>query len=229
MLAKKKKLSKKQIKQDRLVELYYKSQTYYEENKNRILMYAGIAVVAVLAVLYYLNYRSEVNDEAGLHLSRVMNMYDTGSYLEAIEGRQGTDIIGLKQLVENYGSTENGETAKIYLANSYAFLGQLEEAYKYYKDYSGSIDMYKAASFAGQASYHAFNGEHKEAADLYFRASRVNKNDSQRPDYLLKAGINYLDAGEDQDAKEIFQTIKDEHKGSQAATNVDRYLVQIGI
>lgn len=227
MLAKKKKLSKKEIKQDRLVELYYKSQSYFEDNKNRILLYAGIAVIAVLAVFYYLDQRADKNNKAGLELSRVMNFYDSGAYLEAIEGRQGTDIIGLKQIVDSYGSTENGETAKIYLANSYALLGQTEEAYNFYKDYGGSIDMYKAASYAGQASYHAFKNEHQKAADLYYRASQVDVNNIQRSDYILQAGINYLAAGDHQEAKDLFQTIKDDYKGSAAFTTVDRYLVQI--
>lgn len=227
MLAKKKKLSKKEIKQDRLVELYYKSQSYFEENKNRILLYAGIAVVAVLAVFYYLNHKAEQNDKAGLELSRVMSLYDSGAYLEAIEGRQGTDIIGLKQIVDIYGSTENGETAKIYLANSYALLGQTEDAYNFYKDYSGSINMYKAASYAGQASYHAIKNEYQKAADLYYRAAQVDANNIQRADYLLQAGINYLASGDQQEAKDLFQTIKDDFKGSAAFNSVDRYLAQI--
>ena len=151
MLTKKKKLSKKEIKEDKLVELYYKSQAYFEENKNRIILYAGVLVVIIAAVYFYMNYRSQQNDEAGRYLGQVMDVYDTGSYLEAIEGKQGTNLIGLKKIVQDYGSTPNGETAKIYLADCYANLGKEDEALKYYKDYGGDIDIYVAASLAGQA------------------------------------------------------------------------------
>lgn len=227
MLTKKKKLSRKEIKQDKLVENYYKSVKYFEDNKNRILMYAGILVLVVLAVIYFINQRSQTNDLAGLELSRVMDLYDSGAYLEAIEGRQGTNIIGLKNIVEKYGSTENGETAKIFLANSYSFLGKLDEAYKYYSDYSGSIDMYKATAYAGQAAYHSVKGEYKKAADLYLRASKVSKENTQRPDYLLQAAINFISAGEKSEARDLLQTIKDDYRTSSAFASVDRYLALV--
>jgi tetratricopeptide (TPR) repeat protein len=227
MLAKKKKLTKKEIKQDRLVEMYYKSQSFFEEHKNRIFMYAGVLAIVILAVIWFINQRAETNETAGIELSRVMELYDSGSFLEAIEGRQGTDIIGLKRIVDEYGSTENGETAKIYLANSYSMLGKTEEAYKYYKDYNGSIDMYKATSFAGQASYHAVNEEYDEAANLYNRAAMVSKENVQRPEYLLQAAINYINAGNQSEAKELLQIIKDDYKTSSAFASVDRYLTQI--
>ena len=153
MLTKKKKLSRKEIKQDKLVETYYKAYNFFEKNSQRILLYGGIFVVVILAAIFYVKHKSQQNQTAAVELSRVMNMYDSGNYLEAIQGRPGTPIIGLKKIVDEYGSTENGETAKIYLANAYEFLGKTEDAYKYYKDYNGSIKMYEATAYAGQGAY----------------------------------------------------------------------------
>ena len=130
MITRKKKLSKKEIKEDKLVSFLYKIESFYEENKRRIFTYGIIFLVVVGAVYIYMNQIREENEKAGLELSRVMNLFDSGSYLEAIEGRQGTNIIGLKRIVEEYGSTENGETAKIYLANAYSYLGNYDEAIK---------------------------------------------------------------------------------------------------
>lgn len=227
MLTKQKKLSRKEIKEDKLVEIYYKSQSFFEENKNRIFMYLGIAALVVVAVIFYMNYRSSQNEEAGLHLSKVMEMYDMGDYLGAIEGKKDIKLLGLKDIVSEYGSTENGETAKIFLANSYANLGKAEDAFKYYDDYSGSIDIYVAASLAGQASYHASKNEYEKAADLYLNASRVIKKDLRNADYIFLAALNYFEAGDTEQAKTLFETIKDEYKTSMAFTQVDRYLSQM--
>lgn len=190
-------------------------------------MYAGVLAVVIVAVFIYLNQRAQANEEAGAELSRIMELYDSGSFLEAIEGRQGTNIKGLKYIVDEYGSTDNGETAKIYLANAYAMLGKTEDAFKYYSEYAGDIDMYKAASYAGQASYFSLKGDYQKAADLYNRAARVSKENVQRPDYMLQAAINYINAGEQLEAKELLQTIKDDYKTSAAFTSADRYLAQI--
>jgi tetratricopeptide (TPR) repeat protein len=134
--------------------------------------------------------RKEDNSAAGLQLSRVLSIYDSGSYLEAIEGRQGTNIIGLKKIVEDYSGTENGEIAKIYLANSYCFLGKLDDAVKYYEDYSGSNDIFKATALSGEAGYYASKNEYEKAADLYRQASLVSEENVLNSEYMLQAGIN---------------------------------------
>jgi tetratricopeptide (TPR) repeat protein len=227
MLTKQKKLSRKEIKQDKLVELYYKSQNFFEENKNKILMYAGAVAVVIIAIVLYTNYRSGQNEEAGTHLAKVMDLFDMGAYLEAVEGVQNKNIIGLKKIVQDYGSTENGEIAKIYLANSYAGLGKTDEALKYYEDYSGSIDIFQAAALAGRAGIKSAEGNYKEAAELYLKASRVSKTNVLNPDYMLQASINFIEAGEKDEAKNILQTIKTDYKTSAAFVQVDRYLSQL--
>ncbi len=227
MLQKKKKLSKKEIKKDSLLELYESSIEFFEKYKSKIMLYAGVLVVAVAAVYFYLNQKSQTNEKAGLELSRIMSIYDQGSYLEAIEGKQGTNVIGLKNLVNEYDGTENGETAKIYLANSYAFLGNYEDAFKYYSDYNGSIDYFKATALAGEAGYYANKNEFQKAADLFLKASKKSDVNSQNPDYLLNAGINYLKAGDKEDAKIVFSKIKDDYATSLAFRDVDKYLSMI--
>jgi tetratricopeptide (TPR) repeat protein len=227
MLTKKKKLSKKEIKQDKFVETYYKVYGYFDENKSRMLTYAVALIIVVFAVIYYINNKKENNEKAEVLLSQVMNVYDQGSYLEAIEGRPSQNISGLKKIVEDYGSTENGETAKIYLANSYDMLGKSDEALKYYSDYGGDIAIYKAASLAGQAGIYAGRKEYEKAADLFRKASRISKTDVQNPDYMLNASINYISAGNVDEAKPLLESIKKDYPESQANSKADQYLAMV--
>jgi len=227
MLQKKKKLSKKEIKQDKFVDLLNNAEKYFEKYKNKILTYATVLLVVAAAVYFYINQKSESNEKAGLELSRMMSLYDQGAYLETIEGKQGSNIIGLKKIVEEYDGTENGETAKIYLANCYAYLGNYDEAIKYYEDYSGSIDYFKAASLAGQAGYYASQQNYEKAADLYLEASKMSNVNSQNPDYLLNAGIFYLKAGNKEEAKILFDKIKEDYSTSLAYREVDKYLALV--
>ena len=227
MLTKKKKLSRKEIKEDKLVSTYYKAFGYVQKNSSRLLTYGGILILVALAVVYFINHKKEQNQKASLALSRVIDSYGQGSYLEAIEGKAGTDNIGLKKIVEQYDGTENGETAKIYLANSYDMLGKLDEAFKYYKSYSGDIPMLKAASLAGQAGYYAYKNDFEKAGELYREAAGVSKYNADNSDYLLKAAINFISAGKNNDAKELLNTIKKDYKTSTANREVDRYLALI--
>jgi tetratricopeptide (TPR) repeat protein len=227
MLTKQKKLSRKEIKEDKLVEFYYKAQSFFEENQTKVFTYLGALAAVVIAVILFMNYRTGQNEEAAGHLSKVMDMYDVGDFLGAIEGKKDVKVLGLKEIVAEYGSTENGETAKIYLANSYANLGKSDEALKYYEDYSGEIDIYTAAAFAGQASYYAAKNEYEKAADLYMKASKVSKTDAMNSDYIFQAAVNYFDAGDKDQAKNLLQTVKDEYKTSAVYSQVDRYLSQL--
>lgn len=227
MLTKKKKLSRKEIKEDKLVSTYYKAYGYFEENRSRVLIVGGILIAIALLIYFYISNRIENNKIAGIELSRVIQSYDQGAYLEAIEGKEGTDNVGLKKIVEDYGSTENGEYAKIYLANSYNFLDRDDEALKYYEDYSDGNEIFEATALAGQAGIYETRKVYQKAADLYLKASRVLEHNVLNPDYLLKAGINYMHAGNNDKAKELFKEIKQDYKTSTAFREVDRYLAQV--
>jgi tetratricopeptide (TPR) repeat protein len=224
MLQKKKKITRKEIKEDKLISMVYKSQSFFEEHKNKIYIYGIVLIAIVAAIYFYMNQQAKENELAGIELSRVMKIYNQGAYLEAIEGRQGSNIIGLKNIVDRYSGTENGETAKIFLANSYSMLGNYDEALKFYEDYGGSIDYFKAAALAGRAGYYAANEEFEKAAELYLRASKISKLNAANPDYLLNAGINFLKAGDNKQAKLIFNTIKKDYDGIPAVREVDAYL-----
>jgi tetratricopeptide (TPR) repeat protein len=227
MITKKKKLSKKEIKEDKLVSFMVSVESFYEDYKSKILTYGAILVIAIAAAYFYLSQQKVDNENAGIELSRVMKIFDEGSYLEAIEGRQGTNIIGLKRIVEEYGGTENGETAKIFLANAYSYLGNYEDAFKYYEDYGGSIHVYKASAMAGMAGYYSTKDEYKKAADLYKSAASVFDMNAQNPDYLLNAAINYFNSGDKDEARVLLEKIKEDYATSNAGKQVDRYLALV--
>jgi tetratricopeptide (TPR) repeat protein len=227
MLTKKKKLSKKEIKEDKLVSFYYKAYGFITENQSRVFTYAGIAAAIIVLAVFYINHKSQQNKEAGIQLAQIIQEYDNGAYLQAIEGQAGTKVLGLKKIIEEYGGTENGETAKIYIANCYNFLGKPDEAFKYYDDYSGSIGIYKATALAGQGGYYAYKKNYEKAAELYEKAANLSKEDVLNPDYLLNAGENYIVAGKNKEAKEVLDKIKKDYVNSTAFREVDKYLVQI--
>ncbi len=227
MLTKKKKLSKRDIKEDTLVSFYYKAYGYFDENKSRIFTYAGVAVVIIALAVFYIYHNREQNQAAAVQLAKVMPLYDQGAFLEAIEGQAGTEIMGLKKIVENYGGTENGESAKIFLANAYNNLGKYDDALKYYKDYDGSIKLYQSAALAGEAGIYAYKKDFEKAADLYRKASRVSDADVLNGDYLLHAGINYLSAGKTDEAKEVLDKLKKDYNSTTAYREATPYFAQI--
>jgi tetratricopeptide (TPR) repeat protein len=223
LLAQKKKITKKQLKEDSLVTFYYKAVKYFEDNMKPILIIGGaVVVLAVLVYLYSVKLKND-NEKAAVELSRVVGLYEMGNYQEAIDGKKGTNILGLKQIVESYGSTENGEIAKVYLANAYLYLGKIEEAYEYYDDYSGDSPLYKATALAGIAGYYEYKKEYEKAAEKYKEAAYVSKENALNPQYLLSAVINYVNVKQYDSAKELIDKIKEDYKTSDVMRDIDKY------
>ena len=227
MLEKRKRISKREIKQDTLVTTYYKAYNFFMENQLRIFIgVAAVALVVVAVVLYSSNKAKNNVTAAGL-LSKVMPTYDAGQYKQAIDGQSTSNTVGLKEIVEKYGGTDAGETARIMLANSYYNIGDYEAAFKNYDDYSGSIPLYKSTALAGKALYYEWKKDFAKAADLYQEASKISEADPSNAEYLMKAGIDLMKIGKNEEAKAVFETVKQDYKTSTASQEVDKYLVQV--
>jgi tetratricopeptide (TPR) repeat protein len=227
MLTKKKKLSRKEIKEDKLVAFYYKVYGYIQENTSKVLLYAGVVVVVAAAGYFYVSNKIQENMAAGTELGQVMQLYDSGDYLEAIQGKPESNIVGLKKIVEDYGSTDNGEIAKMYLANSYNRLQKFDEALKYYEDYDGDNPIFKAAALAGQAGYYASQKQFDKAAELYQEAANVSAKNALNAEYLVNAATIYFDSNQRDKAKELFEKIKTDYPKTQPGSLAAKYLLSM--
>ena len=227
MLAKKKKLSKKEIKEDKLVTTFYEAKGFYEENQTKILAALGALAIIIVAIVLYINKVESNNEIASIELSRVIPGYNSGMYQEAIDGKPGTKVLGLRKIADEYGGSEQGELARIYLANSYYFTGQLDNALDEYDAYSGSDDVMISSALAGKASVYEAKSDYESAAEFYSQAANISKYNPSNPEYLLIAGINYLKVKNFDKAKVSLEKIKKEYQTSLASREVDRYLAQI--
>jgi tetratricopeptide (TPR) repeat protein len=227
MIGKKKKLSKKELQEDKLVSSFYKSQEFIEDNKQKLIFIVGGIAVILLAVTWYYNKKAEDNLVADIKLNQIIPAFEQGQYQKAIDGEPGTQLDGLQSIVDNYGSTEQGELAKIYLAKSYYWLNNIELALEYFESYSGNSKLHQSTAFAGIAACHESMADFKKAAENYKKAADINSLSTQSADYLLNAGINYLKSGDDESAKKVLEKIKDDYSTTMAAREVDKYLSQI--
>jgi tetratricopeptide (TPR) repeat protein len=227
VLEAKKKITKKQMKEDKLVTSYYKIQSFYFENQAKVLIAVGVVALIIVAVILLGNRSSSNNAAASAALAKVTPLIEAGSLNEAIEGDKTGNIDGLKKIVNEYGGSEAGEVARIYLANAYFILGRVDEALDQFEDYSGSNDLLKGASKAGAAACYETKNEWKKAANLYLDAANISKINPSNAEFLLKAGKCFIKLDEKSRAKEIFLSIKKDYPTSTVTFELDKYLLQI--
>jgi len=227
VLAKKKKISKREIQEDKLITYYSKALKFVDTYSKQLIIGIGVFAVLIAAVVIYQNKVEEDNIAATSALSKIMSSYEQKNYQSAIDGQPGTDLVGLKGIVENYGSSAQGEIAKLYLANSYYYTGKYDEALKTYDDISNSQPGLRAASLAGKGACYEEKGNYLNAAKNYEKAAHVYKYNALNSSYLLHSGIDYLKVKQYDKAQTVLKLVKKEYKSSKEAQEVDRYLDEV--
>ncbi|MDI6766615.1 MAG: tetratricopeptide repeat protein [Bacteroidota bacterium] len=231
MLKPKKKLTKKEMKQDTLITSYAKVTSFYYENKKYINYAITGLVVIVIAIIIYTNNRRANNEKAATELGKVFSIYDAGTsdprqFQIAIDGQPERGIMGLRAIVDNYGSSPSGDVARFYLANAYLNLGNYDGALKHFKSFDGDNDMLAASAIAGIGTCYEAKGDFEKAASNYEKAARSVADKSAAPDHLLNAARCYGLAGDKEKAISLFKRIKKDFPKSSAARDVDRYIAQ---
>jgi tetratricopeptide (TPR) repeat protein len=227
MLKKQKALAKRVQKQDDLITTYENAISWYETNK-KLLTNVGIAIAVLIAGgWFYINNNRTNNEKAANEFAKVFSYYDNGQFQLAINGLPEKNVRGLQAIVNDYGSTQYGNIARFYLANSYFNTGDYDKALKAYDDASLDAPILEASRIAGIAACYEAKFNHADAAKYFEKAGKSNANDPNTAEYLSNAARNYAKAGNKEQAIELYKLIKKEHSSSAAARDAERYLDEL--
>jgi tetratricopeptide (TPR) repeat protein len=226
MLKPQKKINRREIKEDKLVTKYFETREWIDAN-TRILSYVAIALIGVAAIGFlWSKNRADSNEKATTMLAKAAPYYDDNKYDAAINGVPQEGIQGLQAVVDEHGSTQAGEIAKLYLANSYFALKNYDKALKYYDDISVRDPMITASAYAGMAACYEVKNDFSKAASYFEKAASKNMTLVQAPENLQRSAVNYAAAGKKEKAVELLQTLKKEFPTSPYARDVDRFIAE---
>jgi TolA-binding protein len=224
MLKAKKKISKRELKQDRLITTLVQAENFFVQYKQYVTYgVIGLIVLTVIAFIYTNNRKAD-QEKAAIELSKITQMYQMDQYETSIKGIPEKNVMGLQKIVDNYGSTESGEMAKVYLANCFFATGKIDEALKYYEDFGGSMTEMKVAALAGAAACYESRKDYKRAAELFEKAGSKYSSVPSASENLVNAARNYGLIGEKERAKMLLKKVKTEYPQSTEARDVDRLI-----
>jgi tetratricopeptide (TPR) repeat protein len=229
MLKPKKKITKKEIKEDKLVTTYFEATTWYEANKKIVNGVLGGVVILAIVIVAYMNNVNSNNTKANTELGKVLSYYDQGKFDVAIGGNLQENIRGLQSIVDDYGSTKAGELAKFYLASAYFAQNDYDKALKLFLDVSVNDDMINASAFAGAGACYEAKSDYEKAASTYEKAAFKSAKDVNSAENMFHAARNYLAAGKKEKAAELFKKVKKEFPTSIVAREIDRWIAQASV
>jgi len=229
MLQPKKKITKRQLKEDALVTSYAKARSFYDEHKRTISMGITATAVVVIALVVYIKNRQENSDAALSRLSAVVSYYDNGQYQLAVGGVPERNLPGLASIVEEFGGSPGGEIARFYLADAYYKLGEYDQALTQFEDFSAPNPTLEASRLSGIAACHEAQGRYAEAAGYYERASTADKKGALAAENLYNAARTYARAGDREKAIQLYQRLKKEFPTSSFGRDADRFIAELSV
>lgn len=209
--------------EEKLMTAWYKVVDFFEKNKKHVYTALTILVICIAGIVLLVNKRKANNEIAGVELSKIKGVYNADNFQQAINGDSLGLSKGLQYIVDEYGSTENGEMAKIMLANSYYNVRDFDKAEKYYKDYSGSNAILKVSAVAGLASVYEAKNQFSEAAKQFEKAAGMDKDNPFIDQYLFYAAKDYFRADNLAESKKMFSKLKEDYPKSKFNAESEKY------
>jgi tetratricopeptide (TPR) repeat protein len=202
MLRPKKKIYKKEIKEDALVTFYFRAQKILNRYSKQINI--GLTLVLAAVVIGVLMARSKRSSEikAEGQLSLVEQYYYMVDYPRVIQE--------MEPIIKTYPGTRASGTAAFYAANAYFTQGKYDEAEKYYKKVirqDGHDPMQSASALAGLAAVEESRGQFGKAAESYEEAGKKYGRLFSTPFYLEEAARCCIQANDKQKAHEILDAL----------------------
>ncbi len=229
MLSPKKKISKRELKEDTLITTYVKLTGFYERNKKNISIAVTVVAILIIAAVVFVKNRADNSEKASAQLGVVFSIYDNGQYQQAIDGVPERNIAGLKTIVDNYGSLRAGNYARFYLANAYYHLGKFDLALEQFDDFSPTDDVLAVSRLAGIGSCYEAMGKYKEAAENYEKAATKYPQDVNAAENLSNAARDYGMAGEKETAVDLYKKLKKNYPTSTFARDADRFITELTV
>jgi TolA-binding protein len=206
MLKPRKKLTKRQMKEDKLVTYYFKSIDYIQQN-SKLLAGVLLGIAAVIAVTYLVVHsRHAAETNASVELSKAL--------VELENGSQETAADVLQTMINNFSGTKNAGRGVFHLANVKYEAGKYDEALKLYKQYVddyGDDEILASSAYSGIGACYEQLENFETAAKFYLKGAEKFSKSFAAPDQLMQAARCLQLVNKNAQAKEIYQKVIDKY------------------
>jgi tetratricopeptide (TPR) repeat protein len=193
---------------------------------------ASYVLLAIIVLVGgYIGYRkwvAEPNEKQAVGaMFRAEQYYQMDSARLALNG----DNInyGFLRVIARYSGTRAANLASFYAGSCYLKLGDFNNAIKYLKDFSTSVQILQERDYGLLGDAYSELNRKEEAAEQYKKAGTYfEKDELFSPEYLFRSGYLYESMGKTQEAISMYKMIKDKYPQSQRGVEIDKYLARLG-
>ncbi len=207
--------------------VYSKTEQYVDDNRNTLLIIAGILVVLFVGYFAVTRLYLEPRNEEGMNLLwKAEYWFEIDSLDRALAGNES--YYGFEYVADEYSATEAGDLAAYYSGIIYMKKGDFPRAIEYLKDADLDDELAGAVAKGTIGDAMVELGNLDKALSFYDDAISHSKNMLTAPIYLKKAGLVHEEREEFEKALEKYTTIKEEYPNSSEARVIDAYIARVG-
>src|SRR5690554_196566 len=224
-------MSKQQKRGDEPVvnvtEVYSKTEKYVDENRNTLLIIAGILVVLFVGYFAFTRLYLHPKNEEGMNLLwKAEYWFEIDSLDKALGGDES--YYGFEYIANEYSSTKAGSLASYYAGVIYLKYGEPQMALHYLDNANLKDVIIGAMAKGSKGDAFVELGNFDKAVSSYNDAINHSKNNLTTPMYLKKQGLVYEEQGKFPQALANYKRIKDDFPQSTEARSIDSYIARVG-
>ncbi len=216
MLRPKKKLHRKEIKEDALVTRYFQARQLYDHHSRTV--NAVLIAVLALAVIGVLMARSR-------RIEEIKAQSALGDALQSLyRNDSGSLIQKMDDVTKKFAGTRAAGEAAFYAGNALFETGDLKEADRRFErvlDRHCKNPVFRASSLAGRAAIAESEKRWPDAARLYAEAAEKNADLFTVPFYLKESARCHLAAGDSKSARMVLETLEKKFPESPVAQETE--------
>lgn len=206
-------------------EVYSKTETFINENKNTLSTIVAIIAVIIAGYFAYNSfYLAPLQDEAKEQMFMAEKYFAKDSMNKAIHG--DAQNLGFLEIADEYSGTKAGNLANYYLGIAYLRTGQFEASIDALDDFEGDETIIESIKYGAMGDAYMELGDLGRAVSSYEKAASAVSNDFSTPMYLLKAGQTYELIGDYEEAVDTYQKIKIDYSTSSEAADIEKYIAR---
>ena len=205
-----------------------KSEAFIIKNKKALI--GGIIAIVVIVggyMLYHNFIALPAEEKASTMLAKGDPYFRSNDYEKALNG-DGAGFIGYVKMAKEYSSTDAGNLATLQAGICYAQTGKTKEAIKYLEDFSTADDnIISPAALGALGNCYAKDGQIDKAITTLKEAAKKADNNSLSPIYLIEAGELLESQNKPEEAKTLYEEIRDKYFQSMQAQDIDKYIERV--
>ncbi len=202
MLKPRRKITRKELKRDPLMEFIYRSRQYLMEYRKVLSRYGGLALIVVVLAVLVSRWRGTQNEKAAAAVGVAFTEFAQGNYNTVIAQLGGT--------VEEYSGLKSFGNGLFLLARSELMVGDTTGAelhFRRYIDDYGKDRLTTAGALAGLGVIIEGRREYQEAAKLFRRASKLAPTAALEQRYAVFAGRDFILADQPEAALKVLKPL----------------------